>query len=247
MELISELSEYLDVLSSPVRLHILSFLGKKPRTIRQAAHEIGTSEEDAKKHLLRLLSLGIIRKEMGISQDQVNRGQPVFYYSLEPGSPDRLIMSMRVFSTITAESDPALHHQVQHAIQGLNDVFPLAFPSLTMRNGPDCGRVYLLTAEIYRIGREESGWDVPGPESVVLINGAYQSVRRISGPHAWLIRRNGTWMIRDGESKGGTFLGGKKVSGEDQIVLTDGAMIELGQDPLGASLVFTMIADEGSD
>lgn len=246
-EFISELADYLDTLSSPVRLHILSFLGIRPRTIRQTAHEIGTSYENTKKHLTRLLSLGIIRKEIGVSQDPINHGQPVFYYSLAPGSLDRLIQNMSVFSSITAGSDPALQHQMMHATRRLNDVFPLTFPSVTLKDGPDAGRVYPLTVDLYRLGREESGWDslLPGP--AVLISESYRSVSRVSGPHAWIIRKGDNWLIRDGESKGGTFLNGRRVSREEPGILSDGAIIELAQGPLGASLIFTRIPAPDAD
>ena len=240
-EFISELADYLDTLSSPVRLHILSFLGSRPRTIRQVSHEIGTSYENTKKHLTRLLTLGIIRKEIGVSQDLINHGQPVFYYSLEPGSLDRLIKSMGVFTSITSGSDPALHHQVMHATRSLSDVFPLTFPSLTLKAGPDAGRVFPLTGEMYRIGREESGWDSLVPEPAVLIQEAYRSVSRVSGPHAWVFRKGDSWLLRDGESKGGTFLNGRRISREEPEVLSDGVIIELAQGPLAACLIFTRI------
>ncbi|MDD4137275.1 MAG: winged helix-turn-helix domain-containing protein, partial [Methanoregula sp.] len=63
---LEELSEYLDVLSSSARLRILKFLEKKPRDARAISKEIETSYENTKKHLDRLLSIGVIRKEAGL-------------------------------------------------------------------------------------------------------------------------------------------------------------------------------------
>lgn len=246
-EFITELADYLDTLSSPVRLHILSFLGSRPRTIRQTAHEIGTSYENTKKHLNRLLTLGIIRKEIGASRDPINHGQPVFYYSLQPGSFDRLIRSMSVFSSMATGFDPALQHQVMHATRSLSDVLPLTFPSVTLKSGPDAGKVFPLTVDIYRVGREESGWDSLLPEPAILVQEAYRSVTRVSGPHAWIFRKGDTWLIRDGESKGGTFLNSQRISCHEPALLTDGAIIDLAQGPLGASLIFVRIPDGDAD
>ncbi|MFH0967678.1 MAG: FHA domain-containing protein [Methanobacteriota archaeon] len=246
-EFINELSEFLDTLASPVRLHILSFIGKNPRTIRQISHEIGTSYENSKKHVIRLLELGVIRKEIGVSQDMVNHGQPVFFYSLEPGSLDSLVSSLRVFSSITAGADPVLNEKIASAAAGLNQTFQSEGPSLTLKNGPDASRVFLLTADIYRIGREEPGLDSIAHEPAVLIPETYRSVSRVSGPHAWLVRRNGVWTLRDGESKGGTFLDGRRVSEDIQEPLRGGSRIELAQGPLGAILVFSMKAGINSE
>ena len=49
---LEELSEYLDVLSSSVRLRILKFLEKKPRDARAISKEIETSYENTKKQNL---------------------------------------------------------------------------------------------------------------------------------------------------------------------------------------------------
>ena len=238
-EFITELSEYLDTLASPVRLHILSFIGGQPRTIRQIAHEIGTSYENSKKHVIRLLELGVIRKEIGVSQDMVNHGQPVFYYSLEPGSLDKLVNSLRVFSSITAGADPVLSEKIASTTAGLNQTFQSEGSSLTLKNGPDAGRVYLLTADVYRIGREEPGIDAPSLEPAILIPETYRSVSRASGPHAWIVRRGDGWTVRDGESKGGTFLDGRRISGDTHEPLRSGARIDLAQGPLCATLLFT--------
>jgi DNA-binding transcriptional ArsR family regulator len=239
-EFISELSEFLDTLSSPVRLHILSFIGKNPHTIRQIAHEIGTSYENSKKHVTRLLELGIIRKEIGVSQDAANHGQPVFYYSLRPGALENLVTSLHIFSSITAGSDPVLHEKVVSTQICLDSTFPGSGPFLILKGGPDANRVYSLSGDTYRIGRVEPGIDSSYNESGILIPDSYRSVSRISGPHAWLIRIGDVWMLRDGESKGGTFLNGRRVSSVTPEPLSDRASIMLSPGPLGATLIFSL-------
>ncbi|MDD1673640.1 MAG: hypothetical protein LUP99_04440, partial [Methanomicrobiales archaeon] len=60
IDFLQELSEYLDVLSSSVRLRILKLIEKKPKDARTISHEIETSYENTKKHLDKLLSIGLI-------------------------------------------------------------------------------------------------------------------------------------------------------------------------------------------
>ncbi|MFY9800056.1 MAG: winged helix-turn-helix domain-containing protein, partial [Methanoregula sp.] len=75
---LKELSEYLDVLSSSARLRILKFLEKKPRDARAISKEIETSYENTKKHLDKLLSVGIIKKEAGLGAPTSKGIHPVW-------------------------------------------------------------------------------------------------------------------------------------------------------------------------
>jgi predicted transcriptional regulator len=62
---LKELSEYLDVLSSSTRLKILKVIERRPKDVRQISYEIETSYENTKKHLDKLMSIGVVRKEAG--------------------------------------------------------------------------------------------------------------------------------------------------------------------------------------
>jgi DNA-binding MarR family transcriptional regulator len=73
----NELSEYLEVLSNSQRLKILKILEKRPKDVRMIASEINTSYENTKKHLDKLISMGLIRKEVGLGQ-QTSKGVPSF-------------------------------------------------------------------------------------------------------------------------------------------------------------------------
>lgn len=235
-EFISELSEYLDVLASPIRLQILSFIGTKPRTVRQISHEIETSYENTKKHLTKLLSLGIIRKEIGVSDEQANQGQPVFYYMLVPDGLNHAAHNLTLFSSVAGKSNPELSKQALEAHSGLHTILPSG-PGLVIMNGSEQGRTIDLTEPIYRVGRIEDGWDGISPEPAILLNDEYRSVSRVSRPHAWLKKQAGFWTIADGNSKGGTYVNGKPVS-HDPIVLQEGDRIELSPGTLGVSLAF---------
>ena len=96
----SELSEYLEVLSNSQRLKILKLLEKKPRDVRTIASEINTSYENTKKHLDKLISTGLIKKEVGLGQQTSKGVHPVWKYSLVPGAMEALIRNLGIFSNI---------------------------------------------------------------------------------------------------------------------------------------------------
>jgi hypothetical protein len=236
-EFIAELSEYLDVLASPVRLQMLSFMGTKPRTVRQVAHEISTSYENTKKHLTRLLTLGLIRKEIGVSDELVNHGQPVFYYSLIPGGLDQAIRNLALFSSVSGTGISGLSDRIETAKKGLREISPGGGPALSLTNGSESGRRYDLNGELYRIGRGEETEEVLFTEPAIILGDEYRSVSRASRPHAWLRKRVGVWTLEDGNSKGGTYLNGKPVS-HDPVPLKNEDLIELSPGSLGAAFIF---------
>lgn len=244
-EFLLDLSEYLDVLASPVRLHILSYLGTKPRTVRQIAHEIETSYENTKKHLTKLQSLGLIRKEIGVSHDPSNQGQPVFYFSLVPGGLDHAVQSLAAFSSVAGRTVPGISERVATARSGLEDIMP-GPTRLTITNGQERGMIFALTDDLYRIGRIEDGWDGKRPEPALLIPDSYRSVTRVSRPHAWIRKRYDSWMISEGESRGGTTVNGNPVY-HDPVLLKDGDLVELSPGPLGAGLLFQSGKSKPSD
>ena len=95
---LDELSEYLDVLSSSARLKIVKFLEKKPRDARSISHEIETSYENTKKHLDKLMSIGVIKKEAGLGSPTSKGIHPVWQYSLVPGGLESIIRNLGLFS-----------------------------------------------------------------------------------------------------------------------------------------------------
>jgi hypothetical protein len=76
-DLIDDLSVYLDVLSSGARLRILKLLSTRSMDATSISREIETSYENTKKHLDRLLSIGVIRKEAGIGRETSKGVHPV--------------------------------------------------------------------------------------------------------------------------------------------------------------------------
>ena len=96
----SELSEYLEVLSNSQRLKILKILEKGPREVRKIASEIDTSYENTKKHLDKLLSTGLIRKEAGLGEVTSKGVHPVWKYSLVPGAMEAIVRNLGIFSNM---------------------------------------------------------------------------------------------------------------------------------------------------
>lgn len=86
---LQELSEYLDVLSSSTRLKILKAIERSPKDVRQISAAIETSYENTKKHLDKLMSIGVVRKEAGLSRPTAKGVHPVWKYSLVPGGSKR--------------------------------------------------------------------------------------------------------------------------------------------------------------
>ena len=64
---LQELSEYLDVLSSSTRLKILKAIERKPRDVRQISAAIETSYENTKKHLDKLMGIGVVVLALGVT------------------------------------------------------------------------------------------------------------------------------------------------------------------------------------
>ena len=95
---LDELSEYLDVLSSSARLRIVKFLEKKPRDARAISREIETSYENTKKHLDKLMSIGVIKKEAGLGAPTSKGIHPVWQYSVVPGGLESIIRNLGLFS-----------------------------------------------------------------------------------------------------------------------------------------------------
>ena len=87
-EFLEELSDYLDVLSNPTRLKILKAIENVPKDIREISYEVGVSYENTKKHIQKLNTAGVIRKETGISSRSSKGVHPVWKYSLMPGGLD---------------------------------------------------------------------------------------------------------------------------------------------------------------
>jgi pSer/pThr/pTyr-binding forkhead associated (FHA) protein len=242
---VEELSEYLDVLSSSARLRILKFLEKKPRDARSISREIETSYENTKKHLDKLLSIGVIKKEAGLGAPTSKGIHPVWEYSLVPGGLEAIIRNLGLFSNtrvqITGSEISKRLDEVKSTLsrEVLGDV-----PAVIALGGTDDARVFLLKNDTVRIGRiDPASRTVYRPGEDVILSESYSAVTRISKPHGRIVREKDGWYIEDCGSTGGTQLNNKHLEKNTRTLLRDGDLIELAKGVSGARLLVILPGD----
>jgi DNA-binding HxlR family transcriptional regulator len=234
-----ELSEYLDVLSSSARLKILKFLEKKPRDARSISREIETSYENTKKHLDKLLAIGVIRKEAGLGAPTSKGIHPVWEYSLVPGGFEAIIRNLGLFSNRKVRIIEGEMNTRLASVKGaLSREFMGNTPAAIVLGGAMDGKVFLLKKDevlIGRIDRKDTA-GLPAGDDIVLSEG-YSAVTRFSRPHGKLVRENGVWYIEDCGSTGGTSVNSKRIEKLKRVPVSDGDLIELSKGVSGVRLL----------
>jgi len=239
---LEELSEYLDVLSSSARLRILKFLEKKPRDARAISKEIETSYENTKKHLDKLLSIGVIKKEAGLGAPTSKGIHPVWEYSLVPGGLEAIIRNLGLFSNTRVQIVGSEISRRLDEVKGTLSKEVLGnVPTAIALGGPDDGKVFLLKQDIVAIGRNdpENAASFKAETDIVLSDG-YTAVTRVSRPHGKFIRDKGAWYIEDCGSTGGTQLNNHKLEKGARTALHDGDLIELAKGISGVKLLMIL-------
>ncbi len=232
-----ELSEYLEVLSNSQRLKILKMLEKKPRDVRTIASEIQTSYENTKKHLDRLMGMGLIRKEVGLGPQTSKGVHPVWMYSLVPGAMEAIIRNLGFFSNIRIQlADTDLKRRLEDVRSAIEGEITGNRPVLIVLGGPEDGKFFFIGENGARIGRMDQTAK-PGAPGDVVLGREYSSVSRVSRPHAVLRREGNKWLVEDRGSTGGTFLNGSTLQKGVAAEVSDGDVIELAKGPAGAKLL----------
>jgi hypothetical protein len=239
---LEELSEYLDVLSSSARLRILKFLEKKPRDARAISKEIETSYENTKKHLDKLLSIGVIKKEAGLGAPTSKGIHPVWEYSLVPGGLEAIIRNLGLFSNTRVQVVGSEISRRLDEVKGtLSKEVLGGVPAAIVLGGPDDGKVFLLKHDAVSIGRiDPENMASFRPESDVVLSDGYTAVTRVSRPHGKFIRDKGTWYIEDFGSTGGTQLNNHKLEKNTRTPVQDGDLIELAKGISGVKLLMIL-------
>jgi DNA-binding transcriptional ArsR family regulator len=236
-DFVKELSEYLDVLSSDVRLKILKLVEKEPKDARTIASDIETTYENTKRHLDKLLNIGVIRKEIGLGRETVKGIHPVWKYSLVTGGLEAILRNLGIFSNLKF----ILIDRVETVKGRISEEFMSNFPMIKVLGGQDDGKVFLIKKESVRIGRiDPKNQDQYDPENDIVLSGEYKAVTRVSKPHAKLTLEGSVWDIEDCESTGGTYLNNRKLDKYRMTKLNDGDMVGLSRGVLGALLLFTL-------
>lgn len=231
-----ELSEYLEVLSNSQRLRILKILERKPKDVRKVASEINTSYENTKKHLDKLISMGLIRKEVGLGQPTAKGVHPVWNYSLVPGAMEAIIRNLGIFSNMRITIDDAdLKKKLDEVREAVEGEISGNKPMVILLGGPDDGKLFILEKPETRVGRVDPGQ--PKSPDDILLPAEYSSVSRITKPHG-IFRSEGTrYLYEDRGSTGGSFLNTAELHKRQPAVLHDGDLIELAKGAKGARLL----------
>ncbi len=236
---LEELSEYLDVLSSSARLRILKFLEKKPRDARSISREIETSYENTKKHLDKLLSIGVIKKDAGLGAPTSKGIHPVWEYSLVPGGLEAIIRNLGLFSNARFQVVGSEISRRLDEVKGTLSKEVLGnVPAAIVLGGPDDGKVFLLRNDRISIGRIDP--ENPGSfrqDQDVVLSDEYTAVTRISRPHGRFLMETGTWYIEDCGSTGGSQLNSRKLEKNDRTEVHDGDLVELAKGISGVRLL----------
>ncbi len=237
---LKELSEYLDVLSSSTRLKILKVIERRPKDVRQISYEIETSYENTKKHLDKLMSIGVVRKEAGLSRPTAKGVHPVWKYSLVPGGLEAITRSLGLFANLNLTlTDAVLAEKLAGVRETFSGEFAGQSPVFILLGGADDGKVFPIREDSVALGREDPGASGRAGQEIVL-GEEYAAVTRVSRPHARLTRRQDAWFIEDCGSTGGTFLNGTQVERGARRELRDGDLVELAKGAPGATLVFVV-------
>jgi DNA-binding transcriptional ArsR family regulator len=236
---LEELSEYLDVLSSSARLRILKFLEKKPRDARAISKEIETSYENTKKHLDKLLSVGIIKKEAGLGAPTSKGIHPVWEYSIVPGGLEAIIRNLGLFSNTRVQ---IVGSEISRRLEDVKNTLSKELlgntPSAIALGGPDDGKVFMLKQNLVRIGRTDpENQGAYSPQDDIVLSDGYTAVTRISKPHGRFIRSNEGLQIEDCGSTGGTRLNNKRLEKNTPVTLHDGDLVEFSKGVSGVKLL----------
>lgn len=239
---LDELSEYLEVLSSSARLRILKYLEKKPADVRAISKEIETSYENTKKHLDRLLSIGVIKKGAGLGSATSKGIHPVWEYSLVPGGLEAIIRTLGLFSNKKVQVlESGINTRLASVKGALSKEFMGNMPAAIVLGGAMDGRVFLLKKDEVNIGRTET--DAPARQATlddIILSDEYTAVTRISRPHGRLTFEKGAWSVEDCGSTGGTQLNNKQIDKYIRVPVQDGDLLELSHGVNGVKLLMVI-------
>jgi len=252
-EYYGELSEYLAVLSSPVRLKILKLIEKKPRDIREIASEINLSYENTKRHIDKLVSTTIVKKEPGLGRETVKGSLPVWKYSLYPGGFESVVRNLGLFGNLGLNiGGGELSKRIAEVRNEILDDYN-GIPVLAVLFADNRKEIFPVFDSRTRIGRfdggvfgpekEESVWQIPASSSLsegsIIFSSKYDTITRISKPHGIIQRRDEKWYYMDCGSTGGSYACGKALACNKLFPLSDGDIITVSKWPDEIKLIFS--------
>lgn len=241
LDTVKDLAKKIDVLGNEVRLKALIIIGaeskKQPENrgltdlreltkILRNRFQIKMSENAVKKHLNWLLEAGFIKRQPGIAERSMRGPRAVMNYILVPGALEavnndigRLTRAIADIRTGITESD-------------------LSYPMIRVLGGKDDGQVFGLFKDEVRIGRR-GGVNHEDPQywEDIILDNTYESVTRITKPHATLTKEDDEWFLEDNDSKCGVYVNSDEQV-KRKIRLTDGDIIKLALGDGGVEFFF---------
>jgi DNA-binding transcriptional ArsR family regulator len=238
---LKELSEYLEVLSNPVRLKILKVIEKEPREISEIASRIDTSYANTKKHIDQLVQIGLVKKEAGFGRETVKGIHPVWKFSLVEGGLETLIRNIGVFSSINI---PVGYGDIQAQIGPLKEAILAEtgerVPALHLMEGKAAGKTFLVKKDRVSIGRIDTDFPSAAKEGDIALPVEYAAVTRITKPHAVLFRSGSEWFIEDRGSSSGTYINSGRIAPMTRTPVKSGDVIDLAIGESSARFLFVI-------
>jgi DNA-binding transcriptional ArsR family regulator len=238
-EFIQELSEYLEVLSNPVRLKILKVIEREPKEISEISSRIDTSYANTKKHIDQLVHIGLVKKEAGFGRETVKGIHPVWKFSLAEGSLELLIRNLGVFSRVNI---PIGFGEIQQKLESVRAAVikesGTNYPALHLMSGCRAGQTFLLKKDHIAVGRADPDTPSRTSESDIILPEEYAMVTRITKPHAVISRSADGWQVEDRGSSGGTYVNSELIAPMHRTVLKDGDIIDCALGESAARFLF---------
>ena len=236
--LFEELLAYLQAISNPVRLEIILYIEKNPRSVKEIARYISSNYDNTKKHIDKLMTTGIIKKEEGIGEETSKGSLPVWKYSLIPGGMESVIRSLNSFSNLNLQIVNEMSEEFfgMYGEKSSQETFKPA--CLCVLGGEDDGRSFHLLSDKVAIGRASPGCELNENSGIIVLSGSYQSVTRIGSSHALVRFCNDGWYLSDLNSTNGSFVNHSPLMHGKEVKLNPGDIIDLGRGPTRARLVF---------
>ena len=237
-DLTVELAKYLDVLGSTVRLKIIRLLDSNPMDIEFVSHMLWkkygkiSSRENTKKHIDKLLEIGLVKKIPGIRDNRA-----VINYMLVPGAIEMITRTLSKVMKFDLELE--LNRKAKQVNKRINEELAEKHAVLRVLNGLDDGREFFLKKNLIRIGRiDPENTDDYDSENDVILSDSYEAVTRVSKPHAVIVIDNEKYYIEHCEGINSTYLWNRKLEKHRKIELNNGDMIYLAKGEKGARFVF---------
>jgi len=221
------------------RLKILKPSSGVQKSIRQISAAIETSYENTKKHLDRLMMIGVVRKEAGLSRPTargVGRSGSI------RSCPAGLRPSQGVSGSCKPAADSHRRGSGREAGQCPRDVSGefgrLSSPAVILLGGPEDGKVFPLDHDRIAIGRLDPAAGAHGARRLSSARGMQRSpASRGRTPGSPGIATT-AGSSRTAAAPGGTFVNGRLLEEGRRHELHDGDMIDLAKGASGATLVF---------